>query len=72
MFEISGYCQDKEVILVYAGEDEQYFTFVSPEAYRALADWMSFCEKCGEKITADIRVMRNLWDNRITKGKEKR
>ncbi|MFL6379589.1 MAG: hypothetical protein ACJ72R_19310 [Nitrososphaeraceae archaeon] len=56
-------------VIVYAGEEEQYFTFMSPEAYRALGDWMSFREKCGEKITADSWVMRNLWDNRITKGK---
>jgi hypothetical protein len=56
-------------VIVYAGEEEQYFTFISPEAYRALADWMSFREKCGEKITADSWLMRNLWDNRITKGK---
>ena len=56
-------------VMVYAGEEEQYFTFISPEAYRALADWMSFREKCGEKITSDSWIMRNLWDNRITKGK---
>lgn len=34
-------------IMVYSGEEEQYFTFISPEAYRALADWMTFREKCG-------------------------
>jgi hypothetical protein len=56
-------------LVVYAGEEEQYFTFMSPEAYRAVADWMIFREKCGEKITADSWVMRNLWDNRVTKGK---
>jgi hypothetical protein len=56
-------------VVVYAGEDEQYFTFISPEAYRALDDWMTLREKCGEKITADSWVMRNLWDNRVTKGK---
>jgi hypothetical protein len=56
-------------VMVYAGEEEQYFTFISPEAYRALSDWMSFREKCGEKITGESWVMRNLWDNRITKGK---
>jgi hypothetical protein len=56
-------------IMVYAGEEEQYFTFISPEAYRALADWMTLREKCGEKITSDSWVMRNLWDNRIAKGK---
>ena len=56
-------------VIVYAGEEEQYFTFISPEAYQALSDWMSFREKCGEKITVDSWLMRNLWDNRITKGK---
>ena len=29
-------------ILVYAGEEEQYFTFISPEAYEALADWINY------------------------------
>jgi hypothetical protein len=56
-------------LIIYAEEEEQYFSFISPEAYRALADWMNFREKCGEKITADSWVMRNLWDNRVTKGK---
>jgi hypothetical protein len=56
-------------LIVYAGEEEQYFTFMSSEAYRAVADWMGFREKSGEKITVDSWIMRNLWDNRITKGK---
>jgi integrase len=56
-------------VLVYAGEEEQYFTFISPESYRALTNWMSFREKSGEKISGDSWIMRNLWDNRITKGK---
>jgi integrase len=56
-------------ILVYAGEEEQYFTFISPEAYQALADWMDFRKKSGEAINSDSWVMRNLWDNRVTKGK---
>jgi len=56
-------------IIVYAGEEEQYFTFISTEAYRAFPDWMDFREKSAEKITADSWLMRNLWDNRITKGK---
>ncbi|MGA9152151.1 MAG: hypothetical protein WBZ36_16375 [Candidatus Nitrosopolaris sp.] len=56
-------------ILVYAGEDEQYNTYISPEAYRALADWIEFRRKSGETINSDSWVMRNLWDNRVTKGK---
>jgi hypothetical protein len=56
-------------ILVYAGEGEQYTTYISPEAYLVLADWMDFRRKSGETINSDSWVMRNLWDNRITKGK---
>ena len=55
--------------MVYAGEEEQYNTYVSSEAYQALADWMDFRRKSGETINADSWVMRNLWDNRITKEK---
>jgi hypothetical protein len=56
-------------ILVYAGEDEQYNTYISPEAYRVLADWIEFRRKSGETINSDSWAMRNLWDNRVTKGK---
>jgi integrase len=56
-------------VLVYAGEDEQYNTYISPEAYRALTDWIDFRRKSGEIINSDSWVMRNLWDNRVTKGK---
>jgi integrase len=56
-------------ILVYVGEEEQYYSYISPEAYQALADWMNFRHKSGENINQDSWVMRNLWDNRITKGK---
>jgi len=56
-------------VLAYGGEDEQYNTYISPEAYRALAEWIDFRRKSGEIINSDSWVMRNLWDNRVTKGK---
>jgi hypothetical protein len=28
-------------MIVYAGEDEEYFTFISPEALKALQEWMN-------------------------------
>ena len=37
-------------MIVYAGEDEEYFTFISPEAWRALKDWMNYRETSGEQI----------------------
>lgn len=37
-------------MIVYAGEEEQYNTFMSSEAYQALADWMEFRQMCPRSI----------------------
>ena len=29
-------------IIVYAGEPEQYFSFITPEAYNSLKEWMDY------------------------------
>lgn len=47
---------------VYAGSPDEYLTFITPEAYRTLKEWMEFREKNGEKTTKDSWVMRDLWD----------
>jgi hypothetical protein len=46
---------------VYADEPEEYYNFVTPEAYFALKDWMDFRASYGEKITGDSWLMRDLW-----------
>jgi hypothetical protein len=56
-------------MIVYAGEDEEYFTFISPEAWRALKEWMSYRETSGEIIKQDSWVMRDLWDTRVAQGR---
>jgi len=33
---------------IYSGEDEEYFTFISFEAYNELAKWMDFRQQLGE------------------------
>jgi hypothetical protein len=48
---------------VYAGEADEYFTFISPEAFRALESWMEFRKKSGEPITSGSWLMRNLWNS---------
>jgi len=49
-------------INVYAGEDDEYITFITPEAYLSLESWMKHRGTCGEHITKDSWVMRDLWN----------
>jgi hypothetical protein len=43
-------------------EEDEHFSFIIPEAYQALADWMEYRERCGKIITKDSWLMRDLWD----------
>ena len=52
-------------MIVYSGSDDSYITFITPSAYRELADWMKYREESGEKITEESWVMRDLWDTRV-------
>ena len=52
-------------IIVYAGDQEQYFSFVSAEAYLELKKWMDFRKEAGEEITGQSWVMRDLWNTRL-------
>jgi hypothetical protein len=56
-------------MIVYAGDEEEYFTFISPEAWRALEDWMNYRETSGEIINNYSWVMRDLWDSRVAQGR---
>jgi integrase len=52
-------------MIVYAGEDDSYVTYITPSAYRELAEWMKYREESGEIITDNSWVMRDLWDTRV-------
>jgi hypothetical protein len=52
-------------ILVYAGDQERYVSYLTPEAFSELQKWMEFRKESGEKITGKSWVMRDLWNTRI-------
>jgi hypothetical protein len=48
-------------VIIYAGEPEEYPTFITPEAYNALKSWMDYRSSYGEVISVDSWLMRDLW-----------
>jgi hypothetical protein len=59
-------------INVYAGEDDEYIMFITPEAYLSLQSWMTYRSACGEHVTKDSWVMRDLWNaTKLPKKEEK-
>jgi len=60
------YNENKQIIaaklIVYDGEPERYFSFITPEAYYALKEWMDFRSNQGEKISGESWLMRDLWN----------
>jgi hypothetical protein len=56
-------------VVVYGGDDDEYFSFITPEAYYSINDWMTYRRECAELINEDSWVMRNLWNSTAPKGK---
>ena len=48
-------------LLIYPGDQEEYFTFITPEAYLALEEWMNLRKAYGEEINGESWVMRDIW-----------
>jgi hypothetical protein len=50
-------------VTVYAGEEEEYYTYISKDAYLELLKWIKYRQESGEIINGNSWVMRDLWDN---------
>jgi hypothetical protein len=63
---VSSVEKDGEIVAgrlrVYADEEDEYFTFISLEAWNELSKWIKYRQDSGEVITSDSWLMRNLWD----------
>lgn len=48
-------------IIVYASTEEEYYSFISLEAYESIKEWMNFRLSFGESISGDSYLIRDLW-----------
>ena len=48
-------------IVIYAREPEEYYCFITVEAYNSLKAWIDYRSNAGEEITGESWIMRDLW-----------
>jgi hypothetical protein len=49
-------------LTVYEGEPEEYFTFITPEAYDSIQRYLRFRESHGEKLLSSSPLVRDLFN----------
>jgi len=49
-------------VIVYSGDVEEYYTFITPESYYELERWMNYRKDSGEAIVEESLLMRKVWD----------
>jgi len=55
-------------IKIYEGDPEEYDSFITPETYFAIQDWMNYRKKYGENINDNSYIVRDLWDTTSREG----
>lgn len=56
-------------ITIYRGEEEEHFSYITPEAYAEVKSWMDYRQQSGEPIGKESWLMRDLWDTRVAEGR---
>jgi hypothetical protein len=52
---------------VYSGkEGDEYFSFITHEAYNELEKWMDYRKSFGENISGKRWVLRNVWNTKTS------
>jgi integrase len=51
-------------LTVYSNEDDEYFTFITSEAYFEIEKCRQYRIQSGEQVTAESWVMRNIWNTK--------
>jgi galactitol-specific phosphotransferase system IIB component len=51
-------------LIVYAGNEDEYFAFITPEAYHELEKWKEYRIHVGESVSKESWVMRNIWNTK--------
>ena len=49
-------------VTIYANTKDEYFTFTTPEAKRAIEEYLQYRERCEEKLTKDTPLFRQQFD----------
>lgn len=64
--DVTPILKDGEVVagrmLIYLGYEEQYVTFITPEAYKAQQDYIEYRRRSGENVTANSPLFRDKFD----------
>ncbi len=56
-------------IKIYAGTNDEYASFVTPEAYKAVSEYVNFRTEQGERISKSSPVIRDLFHpDRLGRG----
>jgi integrase len=48
-------------LLIYSGEPEEYYCFISKEAYDSILEWIQYRIDAGENVEQESWLMRNMW-----------